>query len=152
MEWFHLGENMNHYQIFLTVLIALILTTMALILIEKMDATPYSETKATYPVNVFATDDIKDEFNQIYMLPYDVEDMNCKDKAGLFVKVLKENGATDIKIMDIARQDGEGGHEVVLWNNNVYDPTSGIWNMSRTDYINMIQSKGFNGTLIEVTV
>lgn len=143
---------MNYYQIILTTLTIFAVALVVLIIIGAFQPTPASVTKESYPVNVFAIDDIHEEFNQIYLLPYDVENMNCKHKASLFIKVLQENGATDIRIMDFARSDNGCGHEAVLWNNGVYDPTSGIWNMSRTQYIKMITHKGFSGTLIEVTV
>lgn len=131
------------------ILVAAILT--AIIIIENLDATPAVETQASFPVNVFASQTtIKSEFDQIHRLDYDVESMNCKHKSELFAEYLASINASDIKIMTIARTDGEGGHEIVLWNNRVYDPTSGIYNASKNDYIEMIRGKGFDGIIVTI--
>lgn len=139
-------------KIILATLILFTAMITAFIIVENLDTTPAVETQASYPVNVFATQTtIKNEFNHIHGLDYDVESMNCKHKSELFAEYLVSINASDIKIMTIARTDGEAGHEIVLWNNRVYDATSGIYNASLNSYLEMIREKGFDGIIVTMS-
>lgn len=107
-------------------------------------------TVTEYPANIFAAsnEEIKSNFDQINGIDYDPEYMNCHNKSQLFGSYLKSMNATNIKTMTIARTDEEAGHEVVLWNNKVYDATSGAFNESQTEYLSFVKSKGFDGLIV----
>ena len=54
---------------------------------------------------------------------------DCDDRARVFKEYLKENGATDIRLVWVWREENHtiqwsyGLHEILVWNNHAYNPT-----------------------------
>jgi hypothetical protein len=131
----------------ITISIALSIFYIFFIALEpEIPKTTITET----PVNVFAVDEqsIKSEFNQIHKTKFSITKNNCTTKSKKFGNYLINHGAINVKTMNIGRLDGQYGHEVILWNNKVYDATSGLYDTDLNQYLNFVYSKGFNGLII----
>ncbi|PKL69053.1 MAG: hypothetical protein CVV28_02765 [Methanobacteriales archaeon HGW-Methanobacteriales-1] len=131
-------------------IIILILSTEMIVMVDTADTTSY---KPMAPDNKFLlkADEItiKSHFNQIHEKKFSLSSMNCSTKSHLFASYLLSIDAKNVKIMDINPLKGEYGHEVVSWDNRVYDATSGYYNVSKTEYLSWIKTKGFDGLIVE---
>ena len=87
------------------------------------------------------------QFNKIYQTPYNEHTYNCLNKSVDFATYLKNNNQTNIKYVNMRYKSGEYSHQFVLFNEGVYDPTSGVYNISETDYINFLEKDGFTGII-----
>ncbi len=120
-------------------------------MVDTADTTSYYKPRE--PANKFLlkADEItiKSHFNQINEKKYSTNSMNCSTKSHLFASYLLSIDAKNVKIMDINSLKGEYGHEVVSWDNRVYDATSGYYNASKTEYLTWIKTKGFDGLIVE---
>lgn len=88
---------------------------------------------------------IKQIFNTIHNQDYDLHYDNCSTKSERFAQYLINDGAIDVYIVQIMKKDSNKGHEAVIWYDDVYDPTMGIWKMDQTEYFDLMKSYGLDG-------
>lgn len=86
-------------------------------------------------------------FIEIKNIPYS-KDLNCKNKSELFAEFIFSHGYRNIKLLQVWNRDYSKGHQVVLINGFVYDPTCGYYQMEKADFLDMSRKSGLNGAVI----
>ncbi|WP_414469041.1 hypothetical protein [Methanobacterium sp. ACI-7] len=91
--------------------------------------------------------EIKEAFYKIAKRKYDTKNYNCKHKSEAFAEFLTKKRAQNVQIATIVHESGKYSHMVVVWEGNVYDPTSTppFYSMPAEKYFSMIKKYGFNG-------
>jgi hypothetical protein len=132
--------------------ILLILSTEMIVMVDAADTSSYDKPLIPNNNALLKADGItiKSHFNQIHNKKYSQSSMNCSTKSHLFGSYLLSINAKNVEIMDISSSlNCEYGHEVILWDNRVYDTTSGYYNVSKTEYLEWIETKEFEGLITE---
>lgn len=86
-------------------------------------------------------------FKKIKSVPY-TKHLNCKNKSEQFAKFLHNHGYRNIKLLQIWNKDYSKGHQVVLINGFIYDPTCGYYEMKESKFLKIARNSGLDGTII----
>jgi Zn-dependent alcohol dehydrogenase len=95
--------------------------------------------------NTLNESEVKNEFARIYKEPYKENVNDCSNKTEEFAKYLYNKGETNIKIVTVDYKTKEYGHEYLIWNDKVYDPTNNIYGMDVAKYQSKLRELGFTG-------
>lgn len=88
-------------------------------------------------------------FNEIKDIPYS-NNLNCKNKSEIFAEYIYEQGYHNVKLLQVWNKDYSKGHQVVLFNGYIYDPTCGYFGIRKSAYIKMANHHGLNGAIITI--
>lgn len=86
-------------------------------------------------------------FLEIKNTPYR-KDLNCKNKSELFAEFIFSHGYRNIKLLQVWNSDYSKGHQVVLLNGFIYDPTCGYYQMEEEEFLDISRKSGLNGAVI----
>jgi len=116
---------------------------------DKLNSTDNSVKLST---KISENHEIKESFNKIADLRYNVQKCNCKHKSEAFANALVKKGASNVYLVTIEHQSGEYSHMVILWDDKIYDATikPSVYGMPENEYFNKIKKYGFNGLRVKI--
>jgi hypothetical protein len=116
-------------------------------LIFYINITPVQASTDAVVVKGLEKSEFYPVFIEIKNIPY-TNDFNCKNKSEIFAEFVFSHGYRNIKLLQVWNSDYSKGHQVVLINGFVYDPTCGYYQMEESDFLDISRKSGLNGAVI----
>jgi hypothetical protein len=138
------GDNMKKKILISVLALELIFTGVVFFYINF---TPVQANTDAVVVKGLEKSEFYPAFKEIKNIPYS-NDLNCKNKSELFAEFVYSHGYRNIKILQVWNRDYSKGHQVVLIDGFVYDPTCGFYQIKKAEFLEISQKNGLNGPVI----
>ncbi len=138
------GDNMKKKIIICILAMELIFTVAVFFYIN---ITPAQASTEAIVVKGLEKSEFYPAFKEIKDIPYK-KDLNCKNKSEIFAEFVFSHGYRNIKLLQVWNRNYSKGHQVVLIDGFVYDPTCGYYQMTESEFLDISRKNGLNGPVI----
>ncbi|MCK9150592.1 hypothetical protein [Methanobacterium alcaliphilum] len=117
--------------------------------ISQVDSNPTQSITKPITVKGITKSKLYPIFKEIKNIPYS-NTLNCKNKSEIFAEYIYKQGYHNVKLLQVWNKNYSKGHQVVLFNGYIYDPTCGYYGIQKSAYLKMVNHYGLNGAVFTI--